>query len=147
MLLKKSNPAPMPAPAHTFHPSILREYDIRGEVDKTLSAEDAYALGRAFGTFVHRKGGKTVAVGYDGRLSSPEFAGEVVRGLSETGLDVTTIGLGPTPMLWFAVKHLKTDAGIMVTGSHNPAGFNGFKMTLQKEPVLGAYTVYWRHCR
>lgn len=138
MLLKKSNPAPMPVPAHTFHPSILREYDIRGEVDKTLSAEDAYALGRAFGTFVHRKGGKTVAVGYDGRLSSPEFAGEVVRGLSETGLDVTTIGLGPTPMLWFAVKHLKTDAGIMVTGSHNPAGFNGFKMTLQKEPVFGA---------
>jgi phosphomannomutase len=127
----------MPAPAHTFHPSILREYDIRGEVDKTLSAEDAYALGRAFGTFVHRKGGKSVAVGYDGRLSSPEFAGEVVRGLSETGLDVSTIGLGPTPMLWFAVKHLKTDAGIMVTGSHNPSNFNGFKMTLQKEPVYG----------
>jgi phosphomannomutase len=128
----------MPASAHTFNPTILREYDIRGEVGKNLAAEDAYALGRAFGTFVHRKGGKTVAVGYDGRQTSPEFAGEVARGLSETGLNVTTIGLGPTPMLWFAVKHLKTDAGIMVTGSHNPASFNGFKMTLQKEPVYGA---------
>ncbi|MCE7887176.1 MAG: phosphomannomutase/phosphoglucomutase [Alphaproteobacteria bacterium PRO2] len=127
----------MPAPAHTFHPSILREYDIRGEVDKTLSAEDAYALGRAFGTFVHRKGGKSVSVGYDGRLSSPGFAEKLIDGLTATGMDVTAIGLGPTPMLWFAVKFLKTDAGMMVTGSHNPANFNGFKMTLQKEPVYG----------
>ncbi len=122
---------------YKFSEIILREYDIRGEIGKNLSEADAYALGRAFGTFVHRKGGKTVAVGYDGRLTSPALAAEVTRGLSETGLDVTAIGLGPTPMLWFTVKHLQTDAGIMVTGSHNPANFNGFKMTLQKEPVFG----------
>jgi phosphomannomutase len=123
---------------YNFNPIILREYDIRGEIGKNLSEADAYALGRAFGTFVHRRGGKTVAVGYDGRLTSPALAAEVTRGLTDTGLDVIAIGLGPTPMLWFTVKHLGTDAGVMVTGSHNPASFNGFKMTLQKEPVFGA---------
>lgn len=137
-MLPQKNDKNLAATPYKFSPIILREYDIRGEIGKNLSEADAYALGRAFGTFVHRKGGKTVAVGYDGRLTSPALAREITRGLTDTGLDVAAIGLGPTPMLWFTVKHLGTDAGIMVTGSHNPANFNGFKMTLQKEPVFGA---------
>ena len=80
---------------------------------------------------------KTVAVGYDGRHTSPELSDELIKGLSESGLDVTTIGLGPSPMLYFTVKHLKLDAGIMVTGSHNPPDYNGFKMMLQNSGVYG----------
>ncbi|MGB4056966.1 MAG: phosphomannomutase/phosphoglucomutase [Alphaproteobacteria bacterium] len=131
-----NKPLPLPC-SHPFDPVILREYDIRGIVGKNLSEKDAYALGLAFGTFVIGKGGKTICVGYDGRDTSPGLSTALMRGLSETGLEVTDVGLGPTPLLWFAVKHLKTDAGIMVTGSHNPAGHNGFKMTLQKEPIYG----------
>ncbi|MGB4057092.1 MAG: phosphomannomutase, partial [Alphaproteobacteria bacterium] len=133
--MNKSRLSPAP---HIFNPVILREYDIRGVVGKNLSEADAYALGLAFGTFVHEKGGKTIAAGYDGRDTSPALAKALTQGLTEAGLDVTNVGLGPTPLLWFAVKHLQTDAGIMVTGSHNPAGHNGFKMTLQKEPVYGS---------
>lgn len=123
---------------HSFDPTILREYDIRGETNKNLSVQDAYILGRAFGTFLRRKGGKTMCVGYDGRTTSIGLSNALIKGLNETGIDVENVGLGPTPMLWFAVKDRKTDAGIMVTGSHNPAHFNGFKMTLQKEPIYGA---------
>lgn len=125
------------AQGYEFDPIILREYDIRGQVGKNLSTQDAYMLGRAFGTLIVRDGGKTVAVGYDGRETSPEMSEALIKGLSECGIDVTAIGLGPTPMLYFAVKHLKTDAGIMVTGSHNPSDYNGFKMTLQTKPVYG----------
>ncbi|HUY68576.1 MAG TPA: phosphomannomutase/phosphoglucomutase [Alphaproteobacteria bacterium] len=129
--------------AHRFDPTILREYDIRGAVGKTLHVADASALGRAFGTMIARAGGKTVAVGYDGRTHSPDFEKALVEGMLATGLDVTRIGLGPTPMLYFATQHLKTDAGIMVTGSHNPGDQNGFKMLMARHmpvsgPVYGA---------
>ncbi len=130
----------MPAdsvPAHTFDPTILREYDIRGIVGKTLSADDARALGAAFGTRVIESGGRSVAVGYDGRDTSPELAEALVDGLLSCGLEVRQIGRGPTPMLSFAIKHLATDSGIMVTGSHNPPEYNGFKMTLQGAPFFG----------
>ncbi|MCB1681470.1 MAG: phosphomannomutase/phosphoglucomutase [Rhodospirillales bacterium] len=123
--------------AYTFDPTILREYDIRGQIGKNLSEEDAFALGRAFGTYVAGLGGKTVCVGYDGRHSSPALSQALTDGLIETGMDVCFIGLGPTPMLYFAVKHRKADAGIMVTGSHNPPDYNGFKMALQTGPVFG----------
>ena len=126
------------ATGHRFDPTILREYDIRGIVGKTLSAEDARAIGRAFGTLVRRKGGKSVAVGYDGRLSSPMLESALVEGLSASGVDVRRIGLGPTPMLYFAVYHLHADGGIMLTGSHNPPDYNGFKMMLGHEPFFGA---------
>lgn len=116
--------------AHHFHPTVLREYDIRGVIGKTLSAADAGALGRAYGTMVVQAGGKSVALGFDGRSSSPELAAALTEGLLSTGLQVLRIGLGPTPMLYFAVHHLKTDAGIMITGSHNPPEYNGFKMML-----------------
>lgn len=123
--------------AFKFDQEILREYDIRGQVGKNLSEDVAYAVGLSYGTYVRRKGGKTVALGFDGRASSPVLSAAVVRGLMAVGLDVTDIGLGPTPMLYYAVKHLKTDAGIMITGSHNPSDYNGFKMTLQTGPVYG----------
>ena len=123
--------------AYRLDPSILREYDVRGVVGKTLHPADATALGRSFGTLLARQGGRTVAVGYDGRISSPELVGEVIAGLRSTGMDVTSVGLGPTPMLYYAVKELPTDAGLMVTGSHNPAEYNGFKMLHQTGPVYG----------
>lgn len=118
-------------------PTIFREYDIRGIVDKTLTVEGMRRIGRAFGSLVRRAGGRTVAVGYDGRLSSPMLEGVLVEGLSEAGVDVTRIGCGPSPMLYFATHHLGTDAGMMVTGSHNPPDYNGIKMVLLHKPFFG----------
>ncbi|WP_119677714.1 phosphoglucomutase/phosphomannomutase PgmG [Indioceanicola profundi] len=123
--------------AHQFHPTVLREYDIRGIIGKTLTADDARAIGRGFGTIVARAGGRRVAIGYDGRLSSPELEAACVEGLVSTGLSVVRIGLGPTPMLYFTVRHMNLDAGVMITGSHNPPDYNGFKMMLGKAPFFG----------
>ncbi len=123
--------------SYSFHPSILRAYDIRGIMGETLSADDARALGAAYGTFVLRGGGKVISVGRDGRWSSPELEAALVEGLASTGATVRRVGLGPTPMLYFSVKHLGADAGIMVTGSHNPPDHNGFKMLLARRPVFG----------
>ena len=126
------------AGGHVFDPTILREYDVRGVVGRTLSVEDAGVLGRAFGTVVRRRGGSRVCVGYDGRLSSPELEAALTDGLSACGLTVLRAGLGPTPMLYFAVHELAADGGIMVTGSHNPPEHNGFKMTRAKaKPFFG----------
>ncbi len=122
---------------HDFHPSTLREYDIRGVVGKTLSEADARALGRTFGTIVKRKGGRRIAAGYDGRLSSPGLHGQLMEGMREAGCDVIDIGVGPTPMTYFAAYHLGTDAAIMVTGSHNPPEYNGFKMVVKNKPFYG----------
>lgn len=122
---------------HKFDSTILREYDIRGVVGKTLHVADAGAIGRAFGTIVKRNGGKRVALGYDGRLSSPELAKACVAGLTAAGIDVVEIGLAATPMLYFAVWHLETDGGIQITGSHNPPDFNGFKMMLGRKSFYG----------
>lgn len=126
---------------HNFNPTILREYDIRGRVGIDLFTQDAYGLGLAFGTMIARdassKAGGHVCVGYDGRTTSPEMVESLIKGLTETGMRVTNVGLGPTPMLSFAVKHLKSDGGIMITGSHNPSDYNGFKISLQNAPVFG----------
>ncbi len=119
-------------------PTILREYDIRGVIGKTLNADDAFAIGRAFATMVAADGGKRVAVGRDGRVSSPEIEGAVAEGIVAAGLDALRIGLGPTPMLYFAVHHLGADAGLCVSGSHNPPDYNGFKMMMGKAPFYGA---------
>lgn len=124
--------------AHNFHPTVLREYDIRGIIGKTLTTDDARAIGRGFGTMVVRGGGKKVAIGFDGRLSSPSLEAAAVEGLKSTGLHVVRIGLGPTPMLYFTARHLKLDAGMMITGSHNPPDYNGFKMMIGKAPFFGA---------
>src|SRR5437899_5886191 len=124
--------------AHKFDPSILREYDIRGVVGTTLHAADARAIGRTFGTMVRRNGGKRVALGYDGRLSSPELAKACSEGLTSAGVDVIEIGMVSTPMLYYAVWHLEADGGIQITGSHNPPDFNGFKMMMGKKSFFGA---------
>jgi phosphomannomutase len=123
--------------SHQFDPTTLREYDIRGVVGRTLSGEDAFAIGRCFGTIVARNGGRTVAVGYDGRLSSPSLEEALTGGLVASGMEVTRIGRGPTPMLYFAATTLKSDGAVMVTGSHNPPDYNGFKMVLAGKPFFG----------
>ena len=123
---------------HSFNPSVLREYDIRGIVGKTLFEADALAIGRTFGTILRRDGGKTVAVGRDGRLSSDAMEAALIAGLTASGCDVVRIGLGPTPMLYFAEATLAVDAGIMITGSHNPGDYNGFKMVKRHLSFFGA---------
>lgn len=133
----------MTGSGHLFHPVILREYDVRGVVGDTLKQGDALALGKAFGTTVRRAGGASVVVGRDGRTHSPLLEAALVDGLVSTGVAVERIGLGPTPMLYFAAQHRNADGGIMVTGSHNPPDQNGFKMLLSKKlvgggPVYGA---------
>jgi phosphomannomutase len=123
--------------SHRFDPTILREYDIRGIVGKTLFAADAHALGRAFAVTLAQSGGKRVAVGYDGRLTSPELEAALVDGLTEAGADVVRTGRGPTPMLYFSAATLEVDGGIMVTGSHNPPDHNGFKLVLGGKAFFG----------
>jgi phosphomannomutase len=123
--------------SHRFDPTTLREYDIRGIVGRTLHEEDAFAIGRTFGSIVAQKGGRTTAVGYDGRLSSPALEAALVMGLSRSGIKVVRIGICPTPMLYYAATRLETDGAVMVTGSHNPPDYNGFKMMLGRKPFFG----------
>ena len=123
--------------SHRFDPTVLREYDIRGIVGRTLHPADAFAIGRAFGTIVARGGGSKVAVGYDGRLTSPELEQALVDGLLASGMEALRIGRGPTPMLYYAATTLETDGAVMVTGSHNPPDYNGFKMMLGRKPFFG----------
>jgi phosphomannomutase len=123
--------------SHRFDPTILREYDIRGIVGKTLSAADAHAIGRAYAIQLFEAGGSRAAVGYDGRLTSPELEAALLDGLASEGAVVVRIGRGPTPMLYFATATLAVDGGIMVTGSHNPPDYNGFKLVLQGKPFYG----------
>jgi phosphomannomutase len=123
---------------HDFDPTSLREYDIRGIVGRTLSAADAFAIGRCFGSIVARDGGTTTAIGYDGRLSSPELSEALSNGLRASGIQVLNIGRGPTPMLYYTATTMETGGAIMVTGSHNPPDYNGFKMMLGRKPFFGA---------
>jgi phosphomannomutase len=122
---------------HTLNESILRLYDIRGEFDKTLCSKDAFFIGKAFASIVRNAGGRRIAVARDGRLSSPELTGFLVQGLASCGADVYLTGLMPTPVLYFAVHDLNFDGGIMVTGSHNPKEYNGFKLLLDDKPFYG----------
>lgn len=124
--------------SHKFHPSSLREYDIRGIIGESLGAADAFAIGRVFGSIVIESGGRSVAVGRDGRLSSPELEVALIEGLVASGAEVLSIGCGPTPMLYFAAYTKPTVGAIMITGSHNPPNYNGFKFVLNKKPFFGA---------
>jgi phosphomannomutase len=124
--------------SHQFHPTVLREYDIRGIIGETLGPDDARAIGRGFATLLRRAGGTRVAVGYDGRVSSPMLEHALVEGLTASGCDVVRIGMGPTPMLYYAeASDEAVDGGIQITGSHNPANYNGFKMVFQGRPFFG----------
>ena len=128
--------------SHNFDPTVLREYDIRGIIGETLGPDDARAIGRGFATLLNRAGGTDkkpkVAVGYDGRVSSPMLESALVEGLTASGSDVVRIGMGPTPMLYYAAASAEdVDGGIEITGSHNPANYNGFKMVFQGRPFFG----------
>ncbi|MGB2160104.1 MAG: phosphomannomutase/phosphoglucomutase, partial [Candidatus Puniceispirillaceae bacterium] len=116
---------------HEFDPTILRAYDIRGIYEQTLRGEDAFAIGLVFATMQQDLGhGTRVAVGRDGRLSSPALAAMLIDGLKAGGAEVIDVGCGPTPMLYFAAHELDTGGAIQVTGSHNPPTHNGFKMVM-----------------
>lgn len=124
--------------SHQFDPTVLREYDIRGIIGETLGTDDARAIGRGFATLLRQAGGTKVAVGYDGRTSSPMLEHALIEGLTGSGVDVVRIGMGPTPMLYYAEASAEdVDGGIQITGSHNPANYNGFKMVFQGRPFFG----------
>lgn len=123
---------------HQFDPTVLREYDIRGIIGETLGPDDARAIGRTFGSMLREAGGSRVAVGYDGRVSSPILEHALVEGLTASGCDAIRIGMGPTPMLYYADASAEdVHGGIQITGSHNPANYNGFKMVFQGRPFFG----------
>jgi len=122
---------------HKFNPTILREYDIRGIVGGTLTETDAHALGRTFASKALDEGARTIAVGRDGRTHSGMLEAALIDGLTSSGVNVVQVGMGPSPMLYFATHYLDVDGGIQVTGSHNPAEYNGFKLLLKGRSVFG----------
>ena len=117
--------------------SIFREYDVRGIVGKDLTSGVAESVGRAYGTMARQRGCRTVALGRDGRLTSPDLRDRVLAGITAAGMNVVDIGVCPTPLLYFALYELPVDGGVMVTGSHNAAEYNGFKMCLEKTALHG----------
>jgi phosphomannomutase/phosphoglucomutase len=118
---------------------IFREYDVRGVVGRDLDEDFAFSLGRAFGSLLKRANdsAEQVSVGRDGRLSSEALAANVIRGILSTGINVYDIGLCPTPLQYFSIHYLDIDGGVMVTGSHNPPEYNGFKLSMGKETIFG----------
>jgi phosphomannomutase/phosphoglucomutase len=120
-----------------INPQIYREYDIRGVVDKDLTPEVVRRLSQGFGTHMVRLGRKDLVVGRDGRLSSPSYGERVIEGLMSAGCHVIDIGVCPTPVYYFSLFHLDKDGGMMVTGSHNPPEFNGFKVSVGKSTIFG----------
>ena len=126
-----------------FNPDVLREYDIRGIVNKDLTENTAYTIGRTFGHIVCNKfKEKTIVAGYDGRLTSLKLHDALCVGLTESGANVISVGMGPTPMIYFGHYDLNTNAAIMVTGSHNPPEYNGFKMVLDKHSFFAKDILY-----
>lgn len=120
---------------HKFDSSIFREYDIRGVYGETLHDDDAYFIARAYSTLL--PAGSTICIAYDGRLSSPTVSKRLIDGLLDSGINVVNLGLGPTPLAYFGCFHLDLDGAIMVTASHNPSEYNGFKMMLGKDSLFG----------
>ena len=120
-----------------INPQIFREYDIRGVVNKDLTPDIVKTLGQGFGTHMAQSGRRDLVVGRDGRLSSKAFAEALIEGLLSTGCNVVNIGLCPTPVYYFSVFHLDKDGGMVVTGSHNPPEFNGFKVSVGKSTIFG----------
>ena len=112
--------------------TIFRAYDIRGIYEDQITDETAYILGKSFGSYVKLRGKTEVLVGYDNRLSSPVLADNLIKGLLESGVDVTSLGLVTTPMYYFARQHLNKWAAIMITASHNPSNHNGFKISFDE---------------
>jgi phosphomannomutase / phosphoglucomutase len=120
-----------------MNPEIYREYDIRGVIGKDIKEDEFVTIGRGFGTYFNQVGEKTIVVARDCRLSSPTIQDDVVEGLISSGCNVVDIGICPTPILYFALRHLKADGGIMITASHNPPEYNGFKVCSGFETIYG----------
>src|SRR5580700_2273304 len=117
-------------------PTIFREYDIRGVAETELASPDVVELGQALGTLLQRKSGRRVNLACDCRLSSPRLHDALLEGLVKSGCEVTDLGVAPTPLLYYSAVHLKADGAVMITGSHNPSEFNGFKT------VCGSGTIH-----
>ncbi len=120
-----------------MNPEIFREYDIRGIAGRDITVDEVRLLGQGIGTFMRRSGCRHLAVGRDCRVSSDAFAEALIRGLAATGCQVTDIGVCPTPVLYFSIHHLGRDGGVMVTASHNPKAYNGFKICKGVDSVHG----------
>jgi phosphomannomutase/phosphoglucomutase len=120
-----------------MNPAIFREYDIRGIAGRDFDGAFARTLGQAYGTLAREAGKRVVSVGRDCRLTSPEYATAIAEGARSTGLEVIDIGVCPTPLMYFSLFHFDLDGGVQITGSHNPADFNGFKVCLGKETLYG----------
>ncbi len=118
-------------------PTIFREYDIRGVAELELLDEGISDLGRAIGTTLSRRGATKLTLGCDCRLSSPRLHDALLKGLVSTGLEIADLGTVPTPLLYYSVFHLKAGGGIMITGSHNPAEYNGFKIMATNSTIHG----------
>jgi phosphomannomutase/phosphoglucomutase len=120
-----------------INPLIFREYDIRGRVGEDLTPETVVSIGKGFGTYAAREGGKSLMVGRDCRLSSPSFRDALVEGILSAGMNVVDVGICPTPLLYFSILRFGADGGVMVTGSHNPPEFNGFKLCVGPATLYG----------
>lgn len=120
-----------------MNPNVFREYDVRGVVDQDLNEEFVFELGRAIGTYAVSHNVKRMSIGRDCRLSSEAYHNFLIKGLNSCGIDTIDIEICATPMLYFSIRHLKTDGGVMVTGSHNPPEFNGFKICIGNDTIYG----------
>ena len=119
------------------NPNIFREYDIRGVVEKDLTHDAVEEIGRSFGSEMMQAGHRQLSLGRDGRLSSPALHDSLIQGLTSTGVEILDIGICPTPILYFSLFELPVQGGVMITGSHNPADFNGFKLCRGRESIYG----------
>lgn len=120
-----------------MNPGIFREYDIRGIAGKDLKENDALLIGKGVGTFLQQRGRSRLTVGRDCRLTSDLYTKKVIEGLLSTGCDVTDIGVCPTPVLYFSITHFDQQGGVMVTASHNPPEYNGFKLCIGTDSIFG----------
>ena len=120
-----------------MNPNIFREYDIRGQVPDELNQETSYRLGLSIGTYYRAHGIQKIVLGRDCRLSSQELGEAIIKGLTETGMNVVNVGMVPTPLLYFSLYHFDIDGGIQITGSHNPPEYNGFKICHNKTTIHG----------
>jgi len=120
-----------------INPHVFREYDVRGVVNKDLNEDFVFNLGRAIGTYAARKRIRNMTIGRDCRLSSDAYHNFLIKGLNASGINTIDIGLCATPMLYFSIRHLHVGGGVMITGSHNPPEFNGFKICVGHSTIYG----------
>jgi len=120
-----------------MNPEIFREYDIRGIAGEDITEDDVVLIGKAVGTYLIEKGNKKLSVGRDCRTTSPVYSDKIIEGLLSTGCDVINIGVCPTPVFYFSIQHLPTQGGVMVTASHNPPEYNGFKLCIDLDSIHG----------